>query len=583
MGFGKNILKFGRSTRRLWIEAGGNTLTSVVTEDGGDALRIVAKLVSEVGPRDLGLREYASSIRERLSEFLAENDLNGIRAVCVLPSHLVWILPLNFPQMSPAELKKAIRLAIVGQMRIAADEICFDFVQVPRMTGGRMCLDVVAVVAKQKDVRAIIDVIESAGCVVEEVTAPLGQYGDIIHPDNEAGEDSRNSLVIDIGRGSSRFIFFEGQKARYYRSDERLCEQKMLASVDRMIAIDSGTLRLSADEAKQVIRHYGISQENGEDEVTGKKMPLFQLYSMLRPYSERMVAMTRNVISRYVRDFEALNVESIFLTGQGSYIKGLPEYMEKALGITTRTLTIGQEFMDSDESSTDAGELEGELGHVMAASVSNSGNLSLLPRSVVINRLASIGTRVSSVFFVTLLAVLTVFYLGFSKRTKQYEGILSKMGITSVSETEVEEQSRILKSVLYTAEWYETMIDQTSPQQMWIGVLGDTGRLMPSNMRLTKLNFRRTDMGPVIELNGEATQTSGGDEASVFEYAKLLESSPFVAKVLDLSQEDKQKGDIKSDTIVFTVKFQLCEPPGALRRSEISDTKGRRVASHDEQ
>jgi Tfp pilus assembly PilM family ATPase len=463
-------------------------------------------------------------------------------------------------------------------MQLDGRNICFDFVQAPRSDKGRRLVDVIAAAAKQQDVLEIVEAVERAGCVVKDVTLPLTHYGALLSAEGNNADKAGTSLVIDMGRKSSRFTFFEGSTPKHSRSESRLSEQQMLATVDMTIAVGSGAVYLDPDEAKRVIRHYGIAYQSGADEITGKGMPLFQLHSMLRPYAEVTAAMAQNLISQYVKEYRAPEVRSIFFTGPGAYMKGLAEYVQKALGVPTAMLQFHHKTGDGNEGLALEPQDENDEGlrQVMALALSASQNISLLPKSVVLDRLTMMATRIGTVLFVISLAILAFLYAGLGKQIGTHSEILSKIRRVSAPVAEIGASSEALSQIRREIDWYETAMGEIPPPHLWMGILGDAGRLMPSNMKLNKLAFGRTDEGPIIKIEGEAYAPSDDAGTSAFEYANTLESSPFVDSILDISLEEHHNEKPGSKTTHFKIKFRLREVPAAVRehRSAENSHKG---------
>ena len=199
---------------------------------------------------DRRAQNYLDMIREELAKFLSEQKLRGIRTVCVMPRDQVQVLTSSFPQMAPVNLRKAIGLSCANKLGMKEEEMYFDFTQAPRSNKGKETTDVIAIAAKKQGVQAIVKAVESAGCWVENVTVPMTQYRSLLTAREET-EKSGPSLVIDIDRSSSWFIFFDGDNPRYCKKEERLGEKQMLSSLDSTISLDSGSLRLEVDQAKK--------------------------------------------------------------------------------------------------------------------------------------------------------------------------------------------------------------------------------------------------------------------------------------------------------------------------------------------
>jgi len=370
--------------------------------------------------------------------------------------------------------------------------------------------------------------------------------------------------VIDIDRQSSWFIFFDGGHTRYCRKEERLGEKQMLSTLDSTISLGAESLRLETDQAKQVVREYGIAERSGVEEITGKKMPLFQIHSMLRPYAELMAAMTRNAISRSVKEFSVPGINSIHLTGYGAYIKGLPQYLEKTLGVPTARLAVMDSTVDEDRDETSLQQADEDFSYPGAAAAQTSADISLLPANIMLKRYSTLGMRIGIFAFIGLFAVLALFYSNMVKQKQRYHQMLSQLDRIQAPESTIADLSDELETTNASLKWYHSAVEQISPPHKWMGILGDVSNIMPADMMLERVVFARDSSGSIMTLAGTVSASVEGARATSLKFAGSLKSSPFVEEVLQVNQKALNQDEPGSESIHFEVKFRLRELPPTL-------------------
>ena len=566
--FMQGLLKLRRTQKHLWIEATSNSIGCIATSNNGTGAKAIATFYKENktdGIEDSHL--FNANMRHELQKFINKNRFRGIKTTCILPKEPVKISIVNFPKLPSSKLRKAIGLSVAGKLGVPENEICFDYFNPQDANKTNKPGNIITVAAKVSCVSNIIEAVEGAGCIVEDITFPLHEYSEMF--DGKEDHNSlRGSLVIDIGKEASSLIFFDGNKPVYWREEQKTGEQNMLSALDSTISVGSGVLRLSREEAEQLIFHYGISSESGEEDITGKKMPLFQLYSMLRPYVERLVSTTRIAISRFKKEHEDLQIGSIYICGCGSYMKGLPEYFNKVMNIPAKILPAWNGLLDDNEK-----EQNYKFNNIAVVASRRSKGLSLVPRNAFVNKLITIGTRAASFIMVLIFGVLIVFYSGIKKQTENYRKILSKTKTANNQEVKITNESGILSQLNASISWYKKAIEEIPSSYLWMGILGDLAQMVPDDMRLERVVFSNKSGNSTLEISGSAKAKPDGVRSSAFDCAKSLINSPSRKERINVSEQEMQTGILQSKTTSFEIKCVLRNPPPRFSDRRIAESR----------
>jgi Tfp pilus assembly PilM family ATPase len=521
---------YARREKHLWVELGRDWLELTCTGRARGSQRVLAHAstrctnVSKGEPQD-----RLSFFRDGLEEFVHEHGLKGTKTTLLMPSDLVALAPVKYPQMSKSELGGAVRLSLSAKLGISKEELCADFIESEITSHGAEALSVVAAGMRRADVQLFVGAAEAAGCLVREITHPLAGHGALL-----PAEKGTSSLVIDIGRDTTSFAFYEGNTLTYCREDTSFSEEQIRTSVCGTISRGQTRVQLTMEEAKAVLKAYGIACQTGDEDVTGKAMPLFTLYSMLRPLVSRLVAIARNMIVRYGREYSTNPLAAVYIAGPGGYVRGLPEFLSGELGLKCSLLSnVRLESATAIETSWDSADLA--LSHAAVAAATPSISINLLPSAYRYKRLLTSAARVCVPIFVATLVLLAAFGLGLREQALRYETLLA--GMHEMSSGSQDEHAEALAAVRKQEAWYGDAIEVLPAPHMWAAILGEFARSTPSEIVLEELLFTRDKDGSFVEFTARIDTTHAAPENPAFEFAKRLEASPVVEEILFINRK----------------------------------------------
>ena len=254
-----------------------------------------------------------------LVEFISEENLKSDRYLMALPTNETFLRRLSFPFSAERKISQVIRFEMEPGLPLPLDAVQIDFVKTearPEGTHG-----VLAAAFPKGVLDPLLSALQEVGIQPEVVDLDgsglffiAGQLKQIL-PDKFA--------ILDIGQSKSNLLYQNRGKGTYLRSLTMGCAQ-MSGNVSEMLGI-------SVDEAGEKIFSNGLDEEEtsgAEDSIRGAVVSQVELLA-------REIELS--LMAAKVQDRE-LWPELLLLNGGGSLIKGLPEALEKALGIQVRCL-----------------------------------------------------------------------------------------------------------------------------------------------------------------------------------------------------------------------------------------------------
>lgn len=260
----------------------------------------------------IGLSQSDSSIDiKQLSEIIKRlvKDINpGTKnTVVALPGSAVFTTVVKMPQMSSAELEKAIKWQAEQNIPLKPDEVSLSWEVITPSFGPKKEMAVMIVAAPNEKVERVAKILESAGLSTLHIeTAPfalsrsLGKTG------------GAKSLIIDIGALTTEIVIVQDEIIFHTRSLQ-------VAGFSFTRAI-SQSLGIDLNQAEQFKRKFGLDK----DKFDG------QILKTLQPILNGIVEEIERSVKFFQEQFGS-NIESVVISGGSAKLPGLDAFLSSVL------------------------------------------------------------------------------------------------------------------------------------------------------------------------------------------------------------------------------------------------------------
>ena len=304
----------------LCIDIGSNSVKFVKMEGGR---------VTDYGFKEIGEAfDVPSILRELVKDYKPGEVFSFVSG----PS--VSLRQAPFPKMGRRELKDAIMLRLEKYSPFTVDEAILDFKALGPVREAGAIKDNVMVVAARKDIVSDhISTLRKAGLepsgigvIPFALQAAVRKYGRV-RPDETI-------CLLDIGAEFTDMVFMKGERldlARTITTAGNAITEAMTVA----ITTEEGQLALDAYDAENLKRKYGLPAEDSSERMPSGIM-VKRLATLQRPALERFVAEINRSIDYYRREFGETKIDRLLLCGGTAAMKGLREYIQTSLGVTTQ-------------------------------------------------------------------------------------------------------------------------------------------------------------------------------------------------------------------------------------------------------
>ncbi|MBN2466098.1 pilus assembly protein PilM, partial [candidate division WOR-3 bacterium] len=175
------------------------------------------------------------------------------------------------------------------------------------------------------------------------------------------------------------------------------------------ITTEEGQLALDAYDAENMKRKYGLPSEDSTERMPSGIM-VKRLATLQRPALERFVAEINRSIDYYRREFGETKIDRLMLCGGTAAMKGLREYIQTSLGVTTQLFDPFKEAGLYKKGTAP----DGEFGHRMVTALGlgyDHTAVDLLPVEMKTGKFIARDIRLAVVGGILWIGVLIVVYI----------------------------------------------------------------------------------------------------------------------------------------------------------------------------
>jgi type IV pilus assembly protein PilM len=307
------------------IDLGHHTIKAVQLERHGQDWK-VTKTISCPTPVDSikdGVVIDQQSVTFALKAMLKEGHIHATAANIAIAGASVFVRPVKMPKMAEATLRKSIKFEASRYVPGSPEDCYIEFEILGPTEDGQM--DVLIVAAPKDIVNSRVDAVEAAGLDVEcvEIEA-FSMFRSIIEADKLRDFTDTTVALVDIGASTTNLSVVSGGKFAMTRSIPH--GGNVLTEALKTY------FKLEAPDAEAGKAQLDLRELLEEGKV--KENPPLRV---LQPHVDELVREIRRSLNYYQSQqnegAQAKQVDAIIVTGGGTKLSGLAEYVGHRLSL----------------------------------------------------------------------------------------------------------------------------------------------------------------------------------------------------------------------------------------------------------
>lgn len=499
------------------LDIGSSSIKAAVFAAKEDGLFLTSARILELKP-PAGDAETSDAIRQILKGV----DLKRSKVVVNINCPQTSIKKITAPYMPKSELREGILLEAKSYFPFSIDQAVVDFEIVgDKVEKGIRKYEIAVAVCPMETSKRYVEILEKAGVKPAAfISTPYGleKIARLSPP-----ADAKPVSYIDIGNTYTELIIMKGGDLLFSRKIP-VSGSDFTKSLTSMLVTDKGKVQLSAEEAEAAKREVGIPKDDDTRLVAGK-IPAYQILSMIRSPLEQLAAEIGRCFDYYREEGGSGNVETIILSGGGSSLSGLVNYLAGDLGINVRLCDPITSLKGDKAAILEAGKAAHRFAPAVGAVSVISGGINLLPIEIK-DATALVVKRGAIEVAVTIAVIASILlYTGMKIRITNLDKRISaaKFELSGLGPQLGKAEAQILAG--------SVLLDE--PQ--WEDIFVELSNLIPDTIHLTNMNMQNN----ILAIKGIVAADNGEEilgefvlklENGIFNSVKLVESRDLVGK-----------------------------------------------------
>lgn len=255
------------------------------------------------------LRYLDSQLAGLLKDVLRESKVTSKEAVVAIPATSSFVAAIPFPKMSKQEIASAIPFEARKYIPVSLSEVALDWDVLEPEEEAPDKIEVLLVAVPKEMVEKIKRVAELAGVQLKGMEVETFSMTRSL-----VGKDQSPTAIINLGSQYTTIAMVD-------RGRLRISHNLSKGSQELNRALERG-LGLSPEQAESIKRETGISERAEHKDIATVLTPLIDvMFSEI----ERMILLQNRRAAR--------QIQKIILTGGGSSLKGLVNYVSSKFGL----------------------------------------------------------------------------------------------------------------------------------------------------------------------------------------------------------------------------------------------------------
>lgn len=259
------------------------------------------------------LKIFEKEAAELLKLVIGEMKTKTTEALASLPMFSAFTTTLDFPEMPPSELAKAIPFQAKQYIPLPLAEVAVDWMKIGEFEDdkGYKHQRILLISVPQETIKKYQKIFKQVGLSLKALEIESLSLARIF-----GGSDPTPTVVVDIGSRSTSIAFIEDGQLKFSKQSDFAG-----ASLTQALAVSLGINPLRAEELKK---------ERG---VVGTG-PNYELSTIMLPFLDAIINEVKKARYSYEEQFhEARKVERIVLSGGGANLLGIEKYFEREMAL----------------------------------------------------------------------------------------------------------------------------------------------------------------------------------------------------------------------------------------------------------
>jgi type IV pilus assembly protein PilM len=258
------------------------------------------------------LKIFESDIVQLLKTVVQEMGTKTKTALASLPPFSIFTTVLDFPQMSPKEVEKAMVYQAKQYVPLPLSEVALDWLKVAEYQDdkGFTHQKILLISVPKEQIEKYQRMFKAAGLSLRALEIESLSLTRIF------GGDPTPTIVVDIGSRSTNVVFLE--------------KGQIMWSAQSDIAAASLTQALAASLGVNPLRAEELKKERG---IVGTG-PNYELSTIMLPFLDAIISEVKKAQFVYAQQFPmAAKAERVLLAGGGANLLGIEKYCEREFGM----------------------------------------------------------------------------------------------------------------------------------------------------------------------------------------------------------------------------------------------------------
>ncbi len=312
---------FNFSSSYLGVDIGTTSIKVVEVKGGGARPQVVNYGVLESSGylsranqalQTSGLKIFEADAVKLLKAIIHEMGAGTKNALASLPPFSVFTTVVDFPEMDPKEVEKAMIYQAKQYVPLPLSEVALDWLKVAEYEDekGFSHQKILLISVPQEQIKKYQRMFQAAGLNLKALEIESLSIARIF------GGDPTPTIVVDIGSRSTNIVFMEKGQLRWNAQSDFAS-----ASLTQALSASLGVNPLRAEELKK---------ERG---ILGTG-PSYELSTIMLPFLDAIISEVKKAQFVYAQQFPmAAKTERIVLSGGGADLLGIEKYFEREFGM----------------------------------------------------------------------------------------------------------------------------------------------------------------------------------------------------------------------------------------------------------
>ncbi len=499
----------------------------------------------------------ADDLTGPLARIARKAKVSYLKTVAVFSGDGIYEGASLLPPMPEKEMADFLRMSLIEKGSLdLSDPVIKFFVSAVRPGGKKQA--VITLAADSPDWKKLLAQTHLGRISLASLLFTGAAYESIVPA---GGEDT---LLVDIGaRKSSIYLYRDGVLA-FVRREALLGSDDLTRDMTMEVATPGGTVRLNPEQAEEIKRRFGIPLP-GQMEEKARGIILNEVWPMLRPWCDRLVAAIKDSMIFSRQNFGPARIKIVYLTGGGALLPNLRDYLSENCGCEVEMLpTPDRLTWSSDALRDEFSRIAPRLQSALGAALKNGQKTNLLPIKNVVSRKLMLPLRVLWIILPFFAIALVALGLATAKQVRLSAIREEQLSSVLSSRQDVAEKWRRIffeeKEIFQTRKFIRRSLRHPD---LWIGALREISRSVPDRIILNRLILKHTGEEGILTFEGKVItgKTASTDrerpEQILTAFTRRLMDSPFFSNARNLAAGEGEAEEGESGVFRFTFAVSL--------------------------